>query len=124
MLDIGVTTKRGSHETAGKHGEGFKVGALVMTRNLYRVRYESSNFYWAFKFGGHLQQQLYCSLSPMNENKIKTLRDKEEKRIAAGTARQLQSNIWEDVTVKIGRIYGTGERVKKERFSEMARRLV
>ncbi|KAE9373626.1 hypothetical protein N431DRAFT_338191 [Stipitochalara longipes BDJ] len=116
MLDIGVTTKMGSRETAGKHGEGFKIGGLVMTRNRYRVQYEASDFYWTFKFGGHSQQQLYCSLSPMSENKIQKLREKDEKRIVAGAARQLQSNIWEDVTVKIGKIRGIGEKVKKEDF--------
>ncbi|KAH8745649.1 hypothetical protein F5882DRAFT_312650 [Hyaloscypha sp. PMI_1271] len=83
-----------------------------MTRSGHRVRYEASNFYWAFKFGGHRKRQLYCSLAPMAENKIK----KQEKRMAAGATRELQSNIWEDVTVKIGLIQGIGEKVKKEDF--------
>ena len=118
MLDIGLTTKASSGEAAGKHGEGFKLGALVMTRkpNEHRVQYEASNFYWTFKLGGYRQKQLYCFLSPMSEDKVKRLKDVHGKRVAAGAARQLKSNIWEDVTVRIGRVHGVGKRVEKEDF--------
>jgi hypothetical protein len=116
VLDIGASTKRGNKEAAGTHGEGFKVGAVVMLRRGYRVQYEATAYYWTLKFGGHNQGQLYCTLSPMGETKLKELKDMERKRVAAGVTRGLHYNIWEDVTVKIGRVNKIGERVAQEDF--------
>jgi hypothetical protein len=44
-LNMGVSTKRDDDESAGTHGEGFKVASLVMVRKGYHVRYEASRFY-------------------------------------------------------------------------------
>ncbi|KAI8187923.1 putative modification methylase, partial [Colletotrichum sp. SAR 10_75] len=51
-LSLGGTTKREGSKTAGTHGEGFKVAALVMTRQNRTVHIESSGAYWKFGFRG------------------------------------------------------------------------
>ncbi len=120
-LDIGVTTKRDNKEAAGTHGEGFKLASLVMARRGYRVQFEASKYYWTFKFDGPDKNHLYCSLSPMAETKLMRLMNANQKKVMAGATRELQSHIWEDVSVKIGRIHGIGEMVGKEDFLEWAK---
>jgi hypothetical protein len=117
-LDLGVTTKRDNHELAGTHGEGFKVAALVMARRGYRVRYEASEYYWNFKLGGRNKNHLYCHLGPMAEGKLGSLKKADATRLSKGTPRPLTSNIWEDVSVKIGRFNAKsgGEKIAKDDF--------
>lgn len=100
-LDIGESSKQGNSQAAGMHGEGYKWASLVMVRNNYRVHYEASEFYWntSFKHGA-----LYCILNPMVETKpeeqIKALREK----VAEKVPRELDNNIWEDVSVQLGKV--------------------
>jgi hypothetical protein len=115
-LDRGVTSKRNNTETAGTHGEGFKVASLVMARRGYRVQFEASSYYWTFKFGGCDEDHLYCLLSPMADTKLKRLMDANQKKVLTGAARELQSHIWEDVSVKIGLIRGIGKKINKDDF--------
>lgn len=44
MLDMGASSKKNDDGQAGIHGEGFKVGTLVMLRRGFQVRYEASQF--------------------------------------------------------------------------------
>jgi hypothetical protein len=44
-LDLGVTSKREKDHLAGTHGEGFKIAALVMVREGYQARLETSSYY-------------------------------------------------------------------------------
>ncbi|CAG8952667.1 hypothetical protein HYFRA_00008909 [Hymenoscyphus fraxineus] len=69
-LGLGVSSKRHSlADVAGKHGEGFKVGALLMVRKGFQVRYESSSYYWEFFLGGSPKDTLYCKFDPVKEQK-------------------------------------------------------
>lgn len=115
-LDIGESTKRDNEEAAGTHGEGFKIASLVMVRRGYRVQYEASEFYWTMKFAGRYENMLYCFLTEMSESKITKLKQKYQAKVDKGSHRELQNNIWEDVSVKIGKIRGIGSKIKKADF--------
>ncbi|PVH72999.1 hypothetical protein DL98DRAFT_576490 [Cadophora sp. DSE1049] len=115
-LDIGETSKWGNCEAAGTHGEGFKVGSLVMVRRGYRVQYEASKFRWTMKFGGRDESMLYCFLSDLKDTTLQKQIDAYEKKVAKGKPRELKNNIWEDVTVRIGKIRGHGLKIEKEDF--------
>lgn len=115
-LDIGETSKRGNFEAAGTHGEGFKVGSLVMVRRGYRVQYEASSFRWTMKFGGRDESMLYCFLSDVKDHTLQKQIDTYQKKLAKGTPRELKNNIWEDVTVRIGKIRGHGLKIEREDF--------
>lgn len=69
-LDLGVISKREKGHLAGTHGEGFKIAALVMAREGYQARIESSNYYWRFAFGGRSKSHLYCNLTLVSEAKL------------------------------------------------------
>ncbi|CZR65094.1 uncharacterized protein PAC_14994 [Phialocephala subalpina] len=115
-LDIGGTSKRDNPEAAGTHGEGFKIASLVMARRGYRVQYEASEYYWTMKFAGRDENVLYCFLTKMSESKVLKVKEKYQAQVAKGSDRQLQNNIWEDVSVKIGKIRGAGCRIEKVDF--------
>ncbi|KAH7377556.1 hypothetical protein BKA64DRAFT_254172 [Cadophora sp. MPI-SDFR-AT-0126] len=117
-LEIGETSKWGNREAAGTHGEGFKVGSLVMVREGYRVQYEASKFRWTMKFGGRDQTMLYCFLSDLKDTTLQKHMDAYEKKVAKGKPRELKNNIWEDVTVRIGKIRGHGLKIEKEDFEK------
>ncbi len=123
-LDLGVSSKRSNRNMAGAHGEGFKVASLVMVREGYPVRYESSKFYWRFKFGGREKSHLYCFLTQMSENKLNQLIQADANTRATGH-RELKGHIWEDVTVRIGNIPGSGrnfgEQIEFSDFEEWIR---
>ncbi len=115
-LDIGETSKRDNLEVAGTHGEGFKIGSLVMVRRGYRVQYEASSFRWTMKFGGRDLNMLYCYLSDLSSATIETQKAAYQKKSVKGAPRELKNNIWEDVTVRIGKIRGHGDTIAKEDF--------
>lgn len=115
-LSLGTTTKRNNAEVAGTHGEGFKVASLVMVRQGYQVRYEASGFYWNMRFAGTYKNMLYCFLREMEEKKLQNLKNKYYERQSKGLPRELKNNIWEDVTVKIGKVWGPGHEIQKEDF--------
>jgi hypothetical protein len=106
-LGLGVSSKRNRGTTAGTHGEGFKVAALVMVRKGYQVRYESAKYYWNFQFGGRDKSHLYCNLRPMTDTKLAALMAADGARAAAKKPRELKANIWEDVKVTIGKVHGS-----------------
>ncbi|KAF8853690.1 hypothetical protein BDZ45DRAFT_806466 [Acephala macrosclerotiorum] len=118
-LDLGASSKRDGDNLAGTHGEGFKVASLVMVRKGFQVRYESAKYYWSFQFGGRDKSHLYCHLTPMNDNKLTKAMLIDAKRIAGGKPRELKSNIWEDVSVKIGKVYNSnGKQIDFGTFQE------
>jgi hypothetical protein len=118
-LDIGSTSKRHAAGQAGEHGEGFKVASLVMVRKDYQVRYESAKYYWSFQFGGRDKRHLYCHLTPMSDNKVTKRMLEETRRRSMGQPKGLKGNIWEDVTVQIGKVYGTkGKKVEFDKFQD------
>lgn len=121
-LGFGVSSKRGQRGSAthlaGTHGEGFKVGALVMVRKGYQVRYESSSYYWKFSLEGKVTESLYCRTTPMKEEKANRLKTDYKGKVGPGLLARdswLKGNIWEDTTVRIGKVYGkktSGKRVE------------
>ncbi|PVH68501.1 hypothetical protein DL98DRAFT_380416, partial [Cadophora sp. DSE1049] len=117
-LDLGATSKRDKTHLAGTHGEGFKVAALVMARHGYQVRFEASSYYWSFRFGGPDDKHLYCNLTPISEKKLKKEMKANRAKTSQGFPRELRANNWEDVTVRIGRLYGPqwGERIERQQF--------
>jgi hypothetical protein len=101
-LDLGGTTKSHDAKSAGEHGEGFKVGALVMLRAGHHVRIESSGFSWNFAFGGNDKRMLYCRLR-------KSERQLENDNTAASTpnptnSTDLKARIWDDVSITVGKV--------------------
>lgn len=118
-IDLGASSKRNTNMMAGTHGEGFKVASLVMVRKQYQVRYESAKFYWSFQFGGRDKSHLYCHLTPMADSVVTKRMEAESSRIASREPRDLVSNIWEDVTVKIGKVYGVkGREIEVSEFCD------
>ncbi|KAJ5046834.1 uncharacterized protein L3040_004059 [Drepanopeziza brunnea f. sp. 'multigermtubi'] len=104
-LDLGVSSKRTKNNLAGTHGEGFKVASLVLVRKGYQVRYESSKAYWNFGLGGKDKSHLYCHISPMKDSQLTKRMLANTKQFYEKKPRGLISNIWEDVCVKIGKVY-------------------
>jgi hypothetical protein len=69
-LDLGVTSKREKAHLAGTHGEGFKIAALVIVREGYQARLETSSYYWRFTFAGPSKSHLYYNLALVSEAKL------------------------------------------------------
>lgn len=64
-LELGVSTKHSSNTTAGTHGEGLKLAALVLVRAEHRLRLTSHNFNWTFGFRGPKKSIFQCRLTPV-----------------------------------------------------------
>ena len=101
-LNFGESTKRKCEKLAGTHGEGMKVGTVVMLRSGYQVRFESSGSYWNFSILGRTRSQIYCRISPMKDTKLLQL-----KTNAKRDPKKPKNHIWEDVSIKIGRLRGS-----------------
>lgn len=119
-LELGVTSKRAKGHLAGTHGEGFKIAALVMVREGYQTRFETSSFYWRFTFAGHNKSLLYCNLTPVSQAKLLKQMSAYTLKIKQKTPRGLQNNIWEDVSIKIGRVHGPqwGKKISRGDFDK------
>jgi hypothetical protein len=88
-----------------------------MVRKGFQVRYESAKYYWSFQFGGRDKRHLYCHLTPMSDNQITKRMLEESTRQMKGEERDLKGNIWEDVTVKIGKVYSSkGSAIEFNKF--------
>ena len=92
----------------GVHRPAWQVLALVML--LYKghqVHYEASKYHGNLCFSGNNKRQLYCCLSPISETKLKKKIEAYSTKVNKGTSRKLTANIWEDVSVKLGRLHGS-----------------
>jgi hypothetical protein len=89
-----------------------------MARHGYQVHFEASSYYWRFRFGGPEDKHLYCHLTPISEKKLKKQMKANQAETGQGFPRELIANNWEDVTIRIGRLYGPqwGERIEKQQF--------
>lgn len=106
-LSLGVSEKRNEEKFAGTHGEGFKLAALVFSRNGRGMRITSSSFYWNFGFRGKSRTMLSCRLSKVKESKLHNLLKQYMKQSSRSNfVRGLTSNVWEDVTVTISKARG------------------
>jgi hypothetical protein len=117
-LDLGQSSKRTDTNLAGCHGEGFKLAALVMLRNSYAIKFESNSFYWNFSLrGANVHSTLHCQLNPKAPGLVQKERAEfERKTQAPGFRRGLTSNIWEDTTVKVGKVKGGGFAITENDF--------
>ena len=117
-LDLGVTSKGEKDYLAGTHGEGFKIAALVMVRTGYQARIEASSYYWRFNFAGRSGSHLYCNLSPISEAKLQ--KQRRAHALKAEKPRELQNHIWEDVSIKVGRVHGPnwGDKITRHEFNQ------
>ncbi len=117
-LLVGWSTKRGHDEFAGCHGEGFKLAAMVLRREGHSVRFTSSEHYWNFGLRGRDRSNLVCRLRRIKAEVV----EKKKQVFAARSARPkfkrgLTSNIWQDVTVRVGKARGDwGVFVSEEDF--------
>ncbi|KIX03818.1 uncharacterized protein Z518_07371 [Rhinocladiella mackenziei CBS 650.93] len=103
-LGIGESSKVGQDKFAGTHGEGFKIAALVMRREGHSVRFASSSYYWNFGFRGANRATLCCSLRQAKAEAVKRKQEVYANKVTAPNFRRgLTANIWEDVTVRIGK---------------------
>lgn len=114
-FSLGASAKKGSESTAGYHGEGFKLAALVFRRLNYRVRISASSCTWNFNFRGTYHSNLYVRQSPANQKKIQKAQDAHAIKLSAGSPRDLRANIWEDVSVEISKGPG-GEKIDTKDF--------
>jgi hypothetical protein len=91
-----------------------------MKNTVYELK--QLHFYWSFDFGRSAklgrseQDHLFCTMRPMALDKLKVLKQKEQERLSIHDPRELIGNIWEDFTVRIGKIGGKGHPVKKDDF--------
>jgi hypothetical protein len=105
-VDLGATNKRNNDQLAGCRGQGFKLAALVMRRNGFPVRIETNSFYWSFGFRDDLPN-LCCRLTGPKPALLETRRREHQKKISSRDyVRRLTTNIWEDVTGRIGKAKG------------------
>lgn len=121
-LSLGVSEKRNEEKFAGTHGEGFKLAALVLSRNGRGMRITSSSFYWNFGFRGSSRTTLSCRLSQVKRTKLESLK----KRYVTQSSRSnfkrgLTSNMWEDVSITISKARGdNGVAISEEEFNGWA----
>ena len=99
-FDLGGTTKRNKSNQAGKHGEGFKVGALVLRRhpNNFSVRITSSDCYVNFNFNKY--SNLVARITRIKDGAL----EKEKARFAKQNLQSelLEPRSWQDVCWEIG----------------------
>ncbi|CAI0650363.1 unnamed protein product [Colletotrichum noveboracense] len=101
-LNLEGTSKRHNPETAGVHGEGLKLAALVMTRKNRNVRISSSSAYWSFGFRGLAEDKLHCQITKPAASTIKKHKDSLLSKTLDGQFREnLTSYIHQDVSVMI-----------------------
>ncbi|KIX97808.1 uncharacterized protein Z520_06586 [Fonsecaea multimorphosa CBS 102226] len=118
-LGLGKSSKQGQDEFAGCHGEGFKVAAVVLRREGHSVRFASAGYYWNFGLSGRYRTNLYCRLTLSKPEKVEKSRRKYAlQRAKPNFKRGLTSNIWEDVSVKIGKARGSSVFTVSEAVSE------
>lgn len=102
VLDMGGTSKDMDDNMAGTHGEGFKLAALLMLRHGHQAKYTASGFYWNLRWGLKDKTTLWCFLSRINRKL-----SKQEQLARMLPAWQFKvANPWEDVSVKMGNVYG------------------
>ncbi|KAJ9156285.1 C-5 cytosine methyltransferase [Pleurostoma richardsiae] len=101
-LALGGGTKSQQDNTAGVHGEGFKIASLVMLRSSYAVRISSTSHYWNFGLRGMYRDRLYCRITAAKPDVIR--RNREIAAFEASSPRNsLTPRVWQDVTVKISK---------------------
>ncbi|KAI1608580.1 hypothetical protein EDD36DRAFT_469459 [Exophiala viscosa] len=119
-LIIGESDKGDNKAFAGCHGEGFKLGALVMSRAKYSLEIDSSSHYLKFGFCGRgRHESLRCNITAAGVKGVEREKAAFTRRTSVpGLRRELKANIWEDTTVRIGmsRTDRVGKAIPEEEF--------
>ncbi|KAI8263422.1 hypothetical protein K4K58_013022 [Colletotrichum sp. SAR11_239] len=98
-LNIGGSTKKNNDKLAGAHGEGLKIAALVMIRDGFPVRIQSTSATWNF---GFYKNQFLCQISQRNDSKIVAEKLSFGEQTSGGKLRSdLVSYSYKDVTVQL-----------------------
>jgi hypothetical protein len=90
-LELGSSSKQHDSNSAGCHGEGLKLAALVMVRSGFEVELSASRSHWRF---GLLQSRLFCDITPSNHSSPNGSNP-------SGDMFRLCSRVDRDVTVEI-----------------------
>ena len=110
--------KKDNQNLAGTHGEGAKLGALVLVKAGYQVKYESASFYWNFILGGTDKRMLYCNVTPPGEKKLERDKAARMRESPDHKRNDLNPKIWEDVTLRFGHVRGKdGKRIEVTEFN-------
>jgi hypothetical protein len=121
-LHLGETSKRDNENLAGCHGEGFKLAALVMLRTGHSFKFETNSYHWNFGFSKGSHATLRCRLTQAiteSVRKKKSAFDQSKRLKGPDFQRSLISNIWEDMTVKVGKARGgQGVSISEQDFRE------
>ncbi|KAH8691838.1 hypothetical protein BGW36DRAFT_431085 [Talaromyces proteolyticus] len=115
-MELGFTTKSTDPRLTGRYGDGLKIAALVLCRSEYHVRIVSNNSYWNFGFKGKLKTEFYYQLYPAGADRVQKLRAAYEAGRQRGKPRK--ANIWEDVSISVGKVRDHGEPVTMDVFRE------
>jgi hypothetical protein len=104
-MGLGCTTKVGKRHLAGQHGEGYKLAALALIRDGYKVNVKASggswNFYEEDRKGHKHEKKLCVSIKKESANIIYARKRAVAQRKSRKLARLAKGNIWEDVTFRI-----------------------
>ncbi|KPI45359.1 uncharacterized protein AB675_2323 [Cyphellophora attinorum] len=100
FLNFGPSSKRNQESTAGCHGEGLKLAAVVFLREARKVRITASGYYWNFSFK---KGTVKYRLSQVKDHKKLTAADRDRNEHAYSAAY--------DVCVEIGRARGSNHKV-------------
>ncbi|KAF7922048.1 uncharacterized protein EAE98_008259 [Botrytis deweyae] len=102
-LKMGWTDKDLKDNLSGKYGEGLKIAALVMLRHAsYQIRITASGYYWRLKWKTNDKTVVDCGISKVDAKDG----DKDLPQNPDETQFRLP-NPSQDVSVKIGTVYGT-----------------
>lgn len=100
-LDLGGTTKAGSEQQAGAHGEGLKIALLVLMRGdqNHKIRCRSGGFNWNFNFTN--RGKLVARLRRMSPESIRKAED-QAGRLCGGSLLPFAAAPHRDVQFVIG----------------------
>jgi hypothetical protein len=87
----------------------------------HHVNISTHRSYWNFGFQGNSKCHLYCEFSPASADRIKRQKITHDARRKAGFARDPTANVWEDVSVIVGKVNQNGRPITVEDFREWMR---
>jgi hypothetical protein len=94
-LQLAKSLKQNKDNLAGCHGEGLKLAAIDISRNVYNISLASSSCSWSFSLRGSLSYQLYCFLTP---SKVGSQLDQTD---SVQDMARFTPRIWRDVSVSM-----------------------
>ncbi|KAH8658185.1 hypothetical protein BX600DRAFT_514696 [Xylariales sp. PMI_506] len=100
-LSLGGTDKGDDEKYAGQHGEGFKLAALVFSRNSHAVRIVSNSHYWNFGFTEFNRDRFRCRISQPIARVLQAKKEEFEASAESRCRTKPISYAFEDVAVEI-----------------------